>query len=101
LAAFSCYVLALAKDLYKKRTRKTLMKLTEGGVSVNTHARRKALGKEYYAKIRASDWKPLSQAQSLKKYLEAKYKRKYSDHMFYFTFSSLWSFISCTLVLFN
>jgi len=29
LAAFSSYVLALAKNLYKKRTGKTLMKLTE------------------------------------------------------------------------
>ncbi len=30
LAAFSSYVLALAKSLYKKRARKTLMKLTKG-----------------------------------------------------------------------
>jgi len=29
-AAFSCYVLALAKNSYKKRARKTLMKLTAG-----------------------------------------------------------------------
>jgi len=30
LAAFSSYLLALAKNLYKKRTQKTLMKLTAG-----------------------------------------------------------------------
>jgi len=35
LAAFSSYVLALAKNLYKKRACKTLMKLTAGVNFIN------------------------------------------------------------------